>query len=171
MRSLTLFRHAKTATVRPGQQDFDRQLTERGREDAARMGAILAQRPWDLALVSAARRTAETWEIAKKQFKSPPDAEIDHALYLCGTQALIARIRNLTDTIQHVLVIGHNPDLHEASVWFAGRTENRSAHELRHKFPTAAMSHFTINCAGWREAGPGTATFVSFETPGDPDDI
>src|SRR5580658_6810616 len=70
MRRLILFRHAKAEPRGPGEDDFDRPLNERGREDAAIIGRALADqghRP-DLALVSPARRTTETWVNARDAF-------------------------------------------------------------------------------------------------------
>jgi phosphohistidine phosphatase len=170
MRSLTLFRHAKTAAAAAGQPDFERQLTDRGRQDAARMGAMLAARRFDLALVSSAKRTVETWEIARGEFPAPPRADISRALYLCGAQKLAARIREIPETERHVLVIGHNPDMHEISLWLASGAENGSVRELRQKFPTASIAVFDIDSADWRSIGPAKATLESFATPGNIDE-
>jgi phosphohistidine phosphatase len=61
MKNLLLLRHAKSAWP-DGVEDHDRPLAERGRRDAPRMGAYMADvgiEP-NVALVSSARRTQET---------------------------------------------------------------------------------------------------------------
>ena len=67
MRRLILFRHAKAEPRAAGEDDFDRPLAERGREDAALVGQALARQGFapDAALISPARRTAETWIYAR----------------------------------------------------------------------------------------------------------
>jgi len=64
MRRLILFRHAKTEARSPSGDDASRRLTERGRDEAALMGRVLAEAGFlpDLALVSPAVRARETWE-------------------------------------------------------------------------------------------------------------
>ena len=54
MKRLILFRHAKTERHAPSGQDFDRRLTQRGRDDARLMGRVLADAGFspDLVLVS-----------------------------------------------------------------------------------------------------------------------
>ena len=63
MRKLILMRHAKAEAKAASGDDFDRALAERGRQDAALMGRVLAEAGLtpDLALVSAAERTRQTW--------------------------------------------------------------------------------------------------------------
>ncbi len=65
MRRLILFRHAKSAWPQ-GVPDNERPLAERGRLAAPLMGAYIARHGLipDLALVSPARRTEQTWHFA-----------------------------------------------------------------------------------------------------------
>ena len=60
---LVVVRHAKAEGYGPS--DFERELSQRGRGDAAAAGAWLAEQgvTADGALVSAAERTRQTWDI------------------------------------------------------------------------------------------------------------
>jgi phosphohistidine phosphatase len=72
---LMLLRHAKSEKAELGQRDRDRRLNARGRGDAARMGAYMAQHGLvpDRVLVSPATRTRETWEcVGPALAKLPP---------------------------------------------------------------------------------------------------
>ena len=57
-------RHAKAESGVPGQRDFDRSLSARGRDDAARMGRLLAKLRSvpDAIVASPAARAKETAE-------------------------------------------------------------------------------------------------------------
>lgn len=167
MAKLILFRHAKAAPAAPGQSDFDRPLTDRGRRDAARMGATLSGRPIDLALVSAAQRTRETYEVATAALEPRPRADITRDLYLCGAGKLIRRVAAMPSEIKELMVIGHNPDLHEIALWLAGNSGSEASIALRAKFPTAAMAEFTLDLASWKDLDPSRASLVRFATPAD----
>jgi len=72
MRRLMLLRHAKTETDAPSGRDQDRQLDNRGRRDAAEIGAWMGRHPPfpGLVLVSRAVR-------ARQEVVVP--ADLDHA--------------------------------------------------------------------------------------------
>jgi broad specificity phosphatase PhoE len=64
MDDVVLARHGESETAAAGVVGGDAGLTERGREQARRLGERLASRPIDVCLVSPARRARETAEIA-----------------------------------------------------------------------------------------------------------
>ena len=82
MDRLILLRHAKAESEASSGDDFDRPLAARGRREAQAVGvqlAALGLKP-DIALVSPALRTRETWELVEE---AVPGAEVrfDPALY------------------------------------------------------------------------------------------
>ena len=70
---LMLLRHAKAEKAEGAMRDRDRRLNERGRSDASLIGAYLAHHELvpDLAVVSAAQRTRESWECAAAALPAP----------------------------------------------------------------------------------------------------
>ena len=80
---LMLLRHAKSEKAEPGTADRARRLNGRGRADAAMIGTYLARHELipDLALVSGAVRTRETWERLAAALPSVPPASFDERLY------------------------------------------------------------------------------------------
>jgi len=80
MKRLILMRHGKAERSNVG-GDFERALTERGLADAALMGRLLADEGLtpDRALVSAARRTQQTWNAVPQAFP-PPKAGLPRPL-------------------------------------------------------------------------------------------
>src|SRR6266571_3045186 len=88
---LLILRHAKSEKGEPGMSDRDRGLNARGRKDARRLGAYLAHHALlpDRALVSAARRTRETWDDLASALPKPPQASYEERLYSAGPDAIV----------------------------------------------------------------------------------
>lgn len=165
MAVLTLLRHAKAAQAVPGQDDFDRPLTERGRADAAWAGTIIAPFKPDLALVSASKRTSETWEIASQALGKAPDLALERDLYLCSPAQLLKRIQAVPATVRSVVAVGHNPCMEEFALWLTADETEPEALTMREKFPTAAIAVFDLRDGGWSRLGPESVAFRRFTTP------
>lgn len=129
MNVYTFMRHAKSAYP-VGVPDHDRPLSDRGRRNA------LAARTWllkhniaiDLALISTALRTRQTWEILDPDHVWPVLFEPD--LYLASAQTvdIIARQHQVSNS----LILGHNPGIHEAA--------EVAAQVPIERFPTSAIA-------------------------------
>ena len=92
-RTLVLLRHAKAEQVGP--TDFERALSRRGLADGAAAGGWLAGlgvSP-DLALVSAARRTVETWTAVADGAGWSLAATLDEGLYSAGPETALDLLR------------------------------------------------------------------------------
>ena len=165
MAVLTLLRHAKAAQPVPGQEDFDRPLTERGQADAGWAGKVLAAFKPDLALVSAAKRTTETWEIASQALPKAPELVVERDLYLCSPAQLLARIQSVPATSRSVVAVGHNPCLEELALWLARNETEPEALLMRQKFPTTAIAIFDLPDGGWSRLAPESVAFRRFTTP------
>src|SRR5579864_8519827 len=114
MHRLHLLRHAKS-NYPEGLEDVERPLSRRGREAARRVGESLAAGLGgvDLVLCSPAVRTRETAALVLAGIAPPPRILYEEALYLAGPAALLRRLRQLDESAGSVMVIGHNPGLHE----------------------------------------------------------
>src|SRR5947199_10702028 len=112
---LILLRHAKAEKAEPGGDDRQRRLNERGRDDARTIGAYLARHLLipDLVLASAARRTRETSERLMRELASAPTTTYDERLYNAGADKILSAIRETNPAVGTVLVVGHNPGLHD----------------------------------------------------------
>ena len=151
MRRLILFRHAKAEPRAAGGDDFDRALAPRGREDAALVGQALAREGVapDLVLVSPARRATETWISARDAL---PGAEVElvRDLYNASSETIRAAVKAAADRAETLMVVGHNPGLHELAVDLLVEA-SASAADVAHvaaKFPTATAALFEIDPAG-----------------------
>jgi phosphohistidine phosphatase len=145
MHRLHLLRHAKSAWDE-ALEDHERPLTRRGRETARRVGESLPSAlGWiDLVLCSTALRTRETAELVLAGFAAPPSIRFEDALYLAGRALLSRRLRGLDESLGAVLVIGHNPGLHELALALASTDSPRYPVLASGKFPTTARASFAI---------------------------
>src|SRR5450631_3650294 len=111
MRRLILFRHAKAEASEPGMEDRARVLVERGRKDAAKIGAYMAGHGFipDKVVISPATRTQETWKYAAGAFRPSPGAMSAEALYDAAPHAILGVIKAAPASAHSLLIIGHNP--------------------------------------------------------------
>src|ERR1700741_3244928 len=117
MDRLILLRHAKAEGEAPSGDDFDRPLAPRGRREALAMGERLAAmgvRP-DVALVSPALRTRETWELVEAAL---PGAQVrfEPALYNAEAGAIRRLVEAAGEPGGAVIVVAHNPGLQDLAV-------------------------------------------------------
>jgi len=143
--TLHLLRHAKSSYPE-GVEDRDRPLSRRGREAARRVGKSLpaALGGIDLVLCSNSVRTRETAELVLAGFAAPSPIQFEDGLYLAGRAALMRRLCQLDESVGAVMVIGHNPGLHELALALASAGSPRYEALASGKFPTTARASFSI---------------------------
>jgi phosphohistidine phosphatase len=151
MRRLLLLRHAKAERSQPGGRDLERVLTDRGRADARKLGAYVVRHRLapDLAVVSTAARTRETWRLLSAAFDRPPQARFDERLYNAAPEAILRAIKETAPKIATLLLIGHNPGLHEAAVMLVAAGDVEARQRLGEHFPTAALAVIEFAPADW----------------------
>ena len=140
MQQLVLLRHAKAAADSDAGEDFDRPLAARGREDAPVVAKALADAGADpqVVLVSAAKRTRETWALVAPSF---PKAEVRflQSLYLAAAEDLAEEAEKAG--AERVMIVAHNPGLHELAARWSHRNNELEA-RVRAKYPTCAGAVF-----------------------------
>jgi phosphohistidine phosphatase len=149
MQRLILLRHGKADSVSALGGDLERGLTDRGRRDAALMGRVLDEAGFkpDLVMVSSARRARETWEEVAAAFPMAR-VEFSRGLYLASSDHLAHTADATGDTADCLMIIGHNPGLHELAIAFAGQKAFDEAGTLD-SFPTSAAAVFSRADGSW----------------------
>jgi phosphohistidine phosphatase len=142
---LHLLRHAKSSW-KEEVEDHERRLSRRGREAARRVGRALpaAVGTLDLILCSSARRTRETLELIRADFAVAPVSVLEDELYEASKNELMDRLRRLAEEIDNVLLIGHNPGLHDLAIAIADADTAGFRAISSGKFPTAARASFRV---------------------------
>lgn len=145
MKRLILMRHAKTEPWAEGIDDHARALTPVGHAAATAIAHALKSEGWSpqKAVVSTARRTRETWSHISNVFGSC-DHVLEDELYLAGERG-IAEIIGDHDQAQTLLIIGHNPGLHDLALSImreAGSVDHQAAMRISSKLPTGGTVLF-----------------------------
>lgn len=175
MRQLLLLRHAKSSWDDPALSDHARPLNARGRRAAAAMAQAMRDLGLgpDIVLVSSARRTLQTLE-SLTPFDDPALIEPMDALYLAPWRSLLAALRDVPETARSVLLIGHNPGLHELAMALAGIDDatgatgrgGADARRLAEGYPTGALAEFSI-ASPWHLLESGGGRLIRFIQPRD----
>jgi phosphohistidine phosphatase len=166
-RQLLLMRHAKSSWDDPRLSDHARPLNPRGRAAAAAMRGMMQAvglAP-DIVLVSSARRTLQTLE-ALEPWDDTPLVEPMDALYLADPAQLLQLLHGVAETARSVLVLGHNPGLHDLALLLAGSGDEAVRHRLGEGFPSGALAEFSVP-GSWAALGEGGGRLVRFVTPRD----
>jgi phosphohistidine phosphatase len=166
MRRLLLLRHAKTERAEAGQRDRDRKLMERGRADAPIVGAFMVRHRLvpDLAVVSPATRTLETWQLTAAAFAPIPRMITDERIYNAGTDTLFELIRE-TDDAATLLLIGHNPGLHDLACQLIGAGDVEIREDLNEKMPTSGLVVIDFAFDDWTELHDHAGRLELFVSP------
>jgi phosphohistidine phosphatase len=157
---LYLLRHAKSSWKHPELADHDRPLAGRGR----RAGQAIAKHIRDqgiapeLVLCSTAKRARQTLERIEPAL-GRRTVHVERELYGASATELLERLRRVPDSVESVLVIGHNPGIQDLAIELTG------APEVHAKYPTAALA--TVTLRSWGELAPGAAELVAFTRPRD----
>lgn len=152
---LLLLRHGKSAWP-DGTDDLERPLAKRGQEAARRMGRYLAEeglRP-DLALVSPARRTQETWDLVKGSL-GDVRVRTEPRIYEAPPERLLAAIKEVEPEVGTLLMVGHNPGLQELLQLLIGQADRYAHGSAIAKYPTAGLAVVDVAAANWHELTSG----------------
>jgi phosphohistidine phosphatase len=168
---LLLMRHAKSAWDNAGLSDYERPLSPGGRRAAVAMRGAMHEAGLTpgLVLVSSARRTLETLQALEPWDNTPLIEPID-ALYLAHARRLLRVLNGLAETVRSVLLIGHNPGVHELALTLVGADAleqgSPETRRLAEGYPTAALAEFAI-AGPWRGLGEGGGRLLRFLKPKD----
>lgn len=153
-RTLILLRHGKSDWS-GGEADIDRPLAKRGRRQAPDAGRWLATNidSIDLAVVSPADRARGTWDLVSAELDVPPPTRIDDRLYTASDDGLLGVVRDLSDDVETVVLVGHNPGLEDLVSLLTGAsapmpTSALAVIEVTGPWPTAGRSSAVLRAAG-----------------------
>ena len=168
MLTLLLLRHAKSSWDAPIADDFERPLADRGRNAAPLMGRFIEEnnlKP-ELVLCSSAVRTQATLDLVMAELgKPPPAVRYEDQLYLAPASSLLADIRRTAARWKRVMLVGHNPGMHDLARHLIGMGEPPLLAALGGKFPTAALAVLTFDATHWADVGEHGGRLTHFVTP------
>lgn len=158
MKKIILIRHAKSAWDQPSLADHDRPLANRGLLAAPKMGQRLSEKGIkpDRIISSTAERAKSTAQLVAKELNTPEETIwLDRDLYHASAHTMISILKKLPESIQTVLLVGHNPGMNELVYLLGGKIEN---------LPTAGV--FAVKSSDqWKEFDPRRVDFWFFDFP------
>ena len=171
MRRLMLLRHSKTENEAPSGRDQDRRLDKRGRTEAAEIGGWIGRHPPfpDSVLVSSAIRAHQTWEIAWEAMKDSvpePRVELLPELYGADPSQLLQAVRDASAADpQRLMLVGHNPGMHELALALAGSGDAAGRKALADNLPTSGLAVFDFAVDDWADVAFRRGRLVQFVSP------
>lgn len=160
MKRLFLMRHAKSSWDSPGLSDFERPLNDRGLNTAPFMGELISRRGLlpELFISSPAVRAMQTAKILMESSGSNAVLRFDERIYEASPNALRQVVSEIDDSVDSVMLIGHNPGL-EGFIDFL-----TSEHE---SMPTASVASIDLEITQWKDLAKSCGRLVSVIRPKD----
>ncbi len=159
-KKILLVRHAKAEAESQGQSDFDRELTSTGLSQSYEMGKILAAENISLQLIisSSSSRTKSTAETLAQLTSYPLDKVLfSEEAYNGSMRNLMEIINNLSNEIESVMLVGHNPGISYLSEYLT--------HESIGDMPTCGIVNVKFENIRWKEISAGSGKLVWFKYP------
>lgn len=146
MKTLCLVRHAKSSWLDPKVEDKDRPIDPRGEADAKLLAQFLLNhhiKP-DILLVSPALRTQMTAQVLIQDMQIPPaHLQTIDEIYEAGVESLLHIIQQVPNSVNSILLVGHNPGL----TWLA----NYLADDHQISLPTCGAYGVSFDTNDWQE--------------------
>jgi phosphohistidine phosphatase len=160
MKTIYLMRHAKSSWKDHTLADVDRPLNKRGKHDTPLMGKLMHQKgffPQEI-ISSPAERALSTANLFCNEIEFPhKKLKINHNLYAASSSEMLTVIKSLSENIESVLLIGHNPGLTDLVNYLSeSQVEN---------VPTCGIVELFSKKKSWQEIEFGSCRMGFFEYP------
>lgn len=149
MKTLLVFRHAKSSWKDATLDDHDRPLNKRGKKAVALMSQLIAGQKAvpDLILSSTAKRARSTAKKAAKAMGYEGNIHYDKTLYMATASAYVKAIQRYATTHNRVMIVGHNPGLEDLIEAITGQAQS---------LPTGALAELRLDIQSWQDLQPET---------------
>lgn len=156
-KKLFLVRHAKTEEGSAEKRDFDRVLTNRGLQDATRLGKYYNAKglKLDQILSSDAARAFATAELMASQMGYELSRiHINHEIYEASVRTLFQLVTSLKDEWDSVMIVGHNPPINYLSEYLTGA-------DIGH-MNTGSCTCISFSTLSWLEVSQGVGELEEY---------
>ncbi|MFN2457141.1 MAG: histidine phosphatase family protein [Chitinophagaceae bacterium] len=163
MKTLIVIRHAKSSWDVPDQEDRERPLNERGKQNGPEMAKRLKKKGVkpDLLVSSPAVRALRTARYFAKEFKfGKKNIVLEEKLYAAGVDAFHEVVAALRDKYNAVALFSHNPGITEYV--------NTLSEVHVDNMPTCAVFAVTADTNQWASFKEALKSFLFFDYPKNP---
>jgi len=158
MKKLYIVRHAQKEENKVGLDDYDRELSQQGIKNAKYMAQKLASKKVaiDLIVASPASRTRTSAEIFAEELNYDKSIMYNEVLYMAFVNELIETITYTYDSVDNMVLVGHNPSLTALALTLVG---------FKEKFQMGAVMEIEFDCNSWIDISKENARFISYDYP------
>jgi len=159
-KELLILRHAKSSWDEPDKEDIDRALISRGVNDAIFMAKRLKKHfgELDLIITSPANRAVHTTLIFCRVANFPLEkVQINYDVYESSESTLIKIIKNTSDDLNKIMIVGHNPTL----TYFVNNFIDKPIDNI----PTTGIVGITFTMSSWNEISKSKLKSSFFDYP------
>jgi phosphohistidine phosphatase len=154
-----LLRHAKSGWKDNSLRDFDRPLKKKGKQTAKLVGKLIAHSGYqpDIVLSSPAKRAKKTAKLVKKHSHHNGPVHYVDTFYMGQPGDYIHALRSLSDEINSVMLVGHNPGMEDLLCLLAGKFSTLS---------TGALAILELELSHWSDFSSSTVSkLIQFVDP------
>ena len=164
MKTLLLFRHAAANHFEENIEDHEKKLNNEGRKESLELASWLdkSQINVDRIYSSTAKRAITT---AETLFKNKKSIFSERKLYLCDYLVILNLIKNQSEHIKDLAIVGHEPSLSETLNFLVGHTRPDLNFFYNNVYPTAGLAILNFNEFTWKKIDQKTGTLDAFVTP------
>ncbi|MFK2822465.1 SixA phosphatase family protein [Arcobacter sp. YIC-80] len=158
MKKLYIVRHGQKEIKKEKQDDYDRPLSQKGIEDCKKMAKHLFNKSVkiDLIVSSPAQRTRQTSEIYAETLRYTKNIMYNEVLYMAYLNELQETITYTFDTVENMILVGHNPSLTALALTLAG---------FKEEIQMGAIVEIEFDCNSWIDISKENAKLVSYIQP------
>lgn len=156
IKTIYFIRHSKAK--KEGNSDFDRDLSEKGRQNAEFMGKRLKKYKVlpDMIFASPAKRAIKSANLLARETKFKKDIIQVKALYNASLENMLEFINSINDKYNTIFIVGHNPSITQIS-------ELLSDSDIGN-IPTGGIFCIKFDCCSFKDikAHHGHAVFFDY---------
>lgn len=156
IKTIYFIRHSKAK--KEGNSDFDRDLSEKGKQNAEFMGKRLKKYKVlpDMIFASPAKRAIKSANLLARETKFKKDIIQVKALYNASLENMLEFINSINDKYNTIFIIGHNPSITQIS-------ELLSDSDIGN-IPTGGIFCIKFDCCSFKDikAHHGHAVFFDY---------
>lgn len=153
MKELYILRHAEKDLSDTYQYDYDVPLTRQGEIDSKSLGAKLKEKNVipDLIVSSPAIRARTTADIIANEIGYDKSIMYNEVIYQAFLNELVESITYTFDTVNSLMIVGHNPALTALAITFA---------DFKEELKMANCIKIEFNCNSWIDIDKTNSKFV-----------
>ncbi len=158
MKILYIMRHGQKNESQSDQYDYDVELTQQGVEDTIKVSQKLKEKKIlpDLIISSPAIRARQTVEIISETLGYKKNIMYNAVIYQAFLNEFMESITYTFDTVDTLLVVGHNPALTELCITYT---------EFKNKIKMAEVVKIEFDCNSWISIDKNNAKFIELIKP------